>query len=86
MRVEADEVILVLDWQGGDHRRSAVRKNRTGQHRWITDASVGELIRELAQLMPDGAIAAVLNRNGKRTGKGRTWTGARVRSWRSDNV
>ena len=35
--------------------------------------------------MPDGAIAAVLNRSGKRTGKGNTWTGARVCSWRSEN-
>jgi excisionase family DNA binding protein len=85
VRVEAEEIILVLHWQGGDHTRLAVRKNRTGQHRWVTGASVGELIRELARLMPDGAIAAVLNRSGKRTGKGNTWTGARVRSWRSDN-
>ena len=38
VRVETDEIVLVLHWQGGDHTRLAVRKNRTGQHRWGTDA------------------------------------------------
>ncbi len=84
-RVEDEEIALVLHWEGGDHTRLAVRKNRTGQHRWATDASVGEMIRELARLLPDGAIAAVLNRSGKRTGRGNTWTEVRVRSWRTAN-
>jgi excisionase family DNA binding protein len=35
--------------------------------------------------MPDGSIAAVLNRSGRRTGKGHTWTETRVRSFRGDH-
>src|SRR5262249_57820694 len=56
---------------------------RSGQHRWVTDADTGDLIRALARQQPDAAIAAILNRCGKRTGKGNTWTESRVRSHRS---
>jgi excisionase family DNA binding protein len=55
-----------------------VRKNRTGQHRWGTHADVVELVTVLARQMPDQAIAAVLNRAGKKTGKGNGWTRSRV--------
>ena len=54
-------------------------------HRWKTDADVEALIHGLARLMPDGSIASMLNRAGKRTGKGHTWTEARVRSFRCDH-
>jgi hypothetical protein len=84
-RVEGDEITLVLHWQGGDHTRSTVQKNRPGRHRWTTEASTEQLIRELSRLMPDPAIAWVLNRAGKRTGRGNTWTEARVRSFRGDH-
>ena len=51
---------LLLHWRGGDHTRLSVRRNRTGQHRWSTDAEVGDLIRTLARQQADGAIAATL--------------------------
>ena len=78
MRVEADALSLVIRWAGGDHTPLRVRKNRAGQHRWGTDADVVELVTVLARQMPDQAIAAVLNRAGKRTGRGNSWTRARV--------
>jgi len=56
-----------------------VRKNRKGQHRWGTDADVVELVTALARQMPDPSIAAVLNRAGKKTGKGNGWTRTRGR-------
>ena len=84
-RVEGDEITLVLHWQGGDHTRLTVQKNRPGRHRWTTEASTEQLIRELSRLMPDPAIAWILNRAGKRTGRGNTWTEARVRSFRGDH-
>jgi excisionase family DNA binding protein len=84
-RIEGDEIALVLHWQGGDHTELRVKKNRTGQHRWATAAETGELIQALSRLMPDSAIAALLNRSGKRTGRGNTWTEARVRTFRSDH-
>ncbi len=73
---------LLLHWRGGDHTWLSVRRNRTGQHRWSTDAEVGALIRTLARQQADGRIAATLNRLGKKTGRGNAWTEARVRSFR----
>ena len=74
---------LVIRWQGGDHTRLSVPRNRTGQHRWSSDAAVDDLIRTLARQQPDHAIAATLNRCGLRTGRGNTWTEVRVRSFRN---
>ena len=68
----------VYNTQGGDHTATNVRKNRAGQHRWGTAADVVELVTVLARQMPDQAIAAVLNRAGKRTGRGNGWTRSRV--------
>jgi excisionase family DNA binding protein len=78
VRVEDDALSLVIRWQGGDHTPLRVRKNRVGEHRWGTDAAVVELVSVLARQMPDQAIAAVLNRAGKTTGKGNGWTRSRV--------
>jgi len=82
-KIVGDTVDLTVHWQGGDHTRLTVPKNRMGQHRLTTDAETGELIRTLSRQQPDAGIAAILNRCGKRTGKGNTWTESRVRSHRS---
>jgi excisionase family DNA binding protein len=82
--VEADRLHLRLHWQGGDHTRLEVVKNRTGQHRWKTDTATEELIRELARMLPDQSIASVLNRLGMRSAKGHTWTQVRVRNFRCE--
>ena len=42
-----------------------------------------DLVRGLARQLPDGAIAATLNRLGKKTGRGNSWTEARVRTFRN---
>jgi hypothetical protein len=86
VRVEGDEVHMKLHWHGGDHTALVVRKNRRGYHRFVTDADTTDLIRALARLLPDASIAALLNRMGKRTAKGHTWTMARVCAFRKDNV
>jgi len=78
-KIVGDTIDLVVHWQGGDHTRLTVPKNRAGQHRWTTEAETGELIRALARQQPDAGIAAIL----KRTGKGNSWTESRVRSHRS---
>lgn len=82
----AEKIDLVLHWQGGDHTRLAVPRNKTGQHRYGAEAEVGDLIRALARQQNDGQIAATLNRVGKRTGKGNSWTEARVRTYRSTHA
>lgn len=81
--VQDAEVQLVLHWQGGDHTALSVRKNKTGEHRWRTDADIEELITAFARLMPDFSIASLLNRLRLRSAKGHTWTESRVRSFRS---
>src|SRR5215469_5202814 len=63
---------------GGDHTPLRVHKNRAGQHRWGTDADVVELVTALARQLPDKAIAPILNRTGKKTGRGNGWTQSRV--------
>ena len=78
VQVEENVLSLVIRWQGGDHTTLNVRKNRAGQHRWSTEADVVELVTVLARQMADQAIAAVLNRAGKRTGRGNGWTRSRV--------
>jgi excisionase family DNA binding protein len=80
--VEADRLCLVLHWQGDDHTRLEVAKNRTGQNRWKTDVETVQLIRELARMLPDHSIAPVLNRLGIRSAKGQGWTQLRVRNFR----
>jgi len=71
---EPHRLHLALHWQGGDHTRLEVIKNRAGEHRWKTDTATEQLIRELARMLPDQSIASVLNRLGIRSAKGHTWT------------
>ena len=77
-RVEDDQIQLLLHWQGGDHTRLTVKKNRRGQTRWSVEPETVDLIRACARLMPDKAIAGMLNRTGKRTGRLNGWTQSRV--------
>ncbi|MEM1151694.1 MAG: recombinase family protein [Pseudomonadota bacterium] len=83
VRVEGETIELVVHWLGGAHSALAVRKNRSGQHRWSTDEDVVKLTRALARLMPDKLIASVLNRAGKVTGRGNGWTQSRVCAMRN---
>jgi excisionase family DNA binding protein len=80
--IVGDAFELIIHWEGGDHTRLTVKRNRAGQTRWTTDAEVVELVRALARQMPDETIAAVLNRSGKSTGHGNSWTRGRICSLR----
>lgn len=82
-KVEGDTIRLLLHWQGDDHTELAVRKNKTGEHRWKTDVETQELVAALARQMPDFSIASLLNRIGVRSAKGLTWNDGRVREFRS---
>ena len=79
-----DETLaLVIHWQGGDHTEMKVKKNKVGQNRLTTGAGVIELVRVLARLLPDNTIAAILNRSGKTTAHGASWTRTHVRGLRN---
>jgi hypothetical protein len=85
VRAEETALDLVIRWHGGDHSALKVKKNCSGQHRWSAAAEVVDLVRVLARQMPDKAIASVLNRAGKRTGRGNGWTSSRVCSLRNNH-
>ena len=78
----SDTLDLIIHWQGGDHTRLTVKKYKAGRNRWVTDADVIDLVRVLARQMPDASIASVLNRSGKSTARGQSWTRSRVCSLR----
>ena len=80
--VVGDHFALVMHWHGGDHTELMVKKNKIGHTRWTTDASVIDLVRVLARQLPDNAIAAILNRSGKTTVHGASWTRTSVCSLR----
>jgi DNA invertase Pin-like site-specific DNA recombinase len=84
-RVEGAEIALLLHWHGGDHTAIRVPKYVRGRHRWTTPADTVDMIRALSRLMPDMSIAATLNRAGRRTGRGLTWTEKRVCTFRNDH-
>jgi hypothetical protein len=67
-----------LHWAGGVHTELRVLRNKTGQHRRSADRTVIDLVRELAKVCPDRAIAAILNRLGYKTGQEMTWNASRV--------
>lgn len=83
--VVGDTLALVIHWQGGDHTEMTVKKNKVGQTRWTVAADVVDLVRVLARQLPDHAIAAILNRSGKLTGRGAAWTRAHVCGLRNTN-
>lgn len=85
VRIEDDQIQLLLHWQGGDHTALNVRKNQTGRHRWTAEPATEALIRALARLMPDKAIASLLNREGKKTGRLNGWTQSRVCTFRNQH-
>ena len=85
VRVNDSAVHAVVHWEGGDHTRLVVPRNRTGDHRWKTDEETERIIREVARVWSDRAIATLLNRLGKRTAKGLSWTPMRVATFRNDH-
>jgi hypothetical protein len=84
VRKEGAVIDIVLHWHGGDHTvlKLKLRLNAAGRHHYPVPEDTVALVRELARLMPDRQIARLLNRSGKPTGQGNSWTEQRVRSFR----
>jgi excisionase family DNA binding protein len=78
---EAQAAVEVF-WDGGARTELLVRLNRRGPERHRTAEDTIELIRRLAAHHPDGQIAAILNKQGRRTGTGLPFSEARVRGIR----
>jgi len=69
-------------WEGGARSALGVRLVRRGGESLRTDEDTVELIGRLAAHHPDRQIAAVLNRQGRRTGTGLPFTETRVKGAR----
>ena len=81
--LRTETVHLLLHWRGGDHTEIEVRRFRNGEHRYSSDRETEDLIAGLARQQPDEQTARLLNRLGRRTGKGNGWNRHRVRTFRS---
>ena len=84
--VRKDGAIIeaILHWHGGSHTTVKLKQrlNAAGRHHTRVPEDLLALVSELARLMPDRQIARLLNRSGKPTGHGNSWTEQRVRSFR----
>jgi DNA invertase Pin-like site-specific DNA recombinase len=74
---------LRVVWEGGAVTEHSVILPRTGSHTCCTDQDTIALMRQLAEQYPDKQIAAILARQGRRTGKGNTFTAHRVAGLRA---
>lgn len=70
-------------WEGGAATSFELAMNKTGGHYRATSEDTVELVRRLAERYDDTTIAAVLAKQGRRTGTGLTFTRARVCSLRN---
>jgi predicted DNA-binding transcriptional regulator AlpA len=69
-------------WEGGATTGFALDLNKTGKHFRTTDEDTVDLVRRLAERYDDKTIAAVLAKQGRRTGTGLAFTKTRVKTLR----
>jgi DNA invertase Pin-like site-specific DNA recombinase len=74
---------LRVVWDGGQVTEHNVPLLRTGSHTRCTDQDTIALVRQLAERYPDKQIAAILSRQGRRTGAGNQFTAHNVHGLRS---
>ena len=73
---------LLLRWKGGAVTDLSVPIKRKPINRLRTDEDTVDLVRRLAAHYPDAVIAPILNRQGRRTARGLSFTAGRVQSLR----
>jgi hypothetical protein len=71
---------LILRWKGGAISDLTVPLKRKPPNRLRTDEATIDLLRRLALHYPDAMIAHILNRQGRRTARGLSFTASRVQS------
>ena len=74
---------LRVVWDGGAVTEHSVPLQRTGSHTRCTDQDTIALVRRLAEQYPDKQIAAILARQGRRTGAGNQFTAHNVHGLRT---
>jgi DNA invertase Pin-like site-specific DNA recombinase len=78
---EHNQANLILRWKGGVISELTVPIKRQ-QPKIRTDEDTVDLLRRLAVHYPDAVIAGILNRQGRRTARGLSYTASRVQSLR----
>jgi len=73
---------FIIHWKGGTHTMFEMDRPAAAPR---TAAEDIEVIRKMAERYGDGDIAAVLNRLGRRTGKGRRWSQIAVKTARRNH-
>jgi hypothetical protein len=73
---------LTLRWKGGAITELSVALKRKPPQRLRTGEDTIDLLRRLAVHYPDTTIAGILNRQGRRTARGLSFTASRVQSLR----
>ena len=81
-KAEAGVLRFVIHWKGGSHTQFDMARPRSGHEQRTAPEDV-DIIRQLAVRYGDDAIAVVLNKLGRRTGKDKRWNAERVRTARS---
>ena len=81
---DTDTLCFTIHWKGGTHTTFEMDKPRSpvGRQTAVQDL---ELIRRMAVRYGDDEIARVLNKLGRRTGKGKRWTQERVHTARRNH-
>jgi hypothetical protein len=74
---------LRVVWEGGAVTEHTVALLRTGSHTRCTDQDTIALVRQLAEQYPHKQIAAILARQGRRTGAGNQFTADNVHGLRT---
>jgi len=79
---EAGIIRFVIHWKGGTHTQFQMKRPLSGREQRTAPEDV-EIIRQMAPRYGDDEIARVLNKLGRRTGKGGRWNAQRVATARS---
>lgn len=84
LRTEAKRHLVRIVWKGGETTDREIVRLRGGQ-RTATSEDTIDLVRKLAVDLDDAQIARTLNRQGRRSGLGRAFTGVAIHSLRAKN-
>jgi excisionase family DNA binding protein len=76
---------FVVHWKGGTHTAFEMEKPRSPAGRKTVEEDL-EIIRKMAVRYGDDQIARVLNKLGRRTGKGRAWSREGVKTARRNHA
>jgi len=84
IRTEKKHYRVLIVWKGGATTEREVIRQKAGKGHATPEETV-DLVRKLAEEFEDAQIARILNKQGRRTGLGNTFTKVNVRSLRGSH-